>query len=111
MYQTPLQNFQLEKYTEAYTLDRSGGSNTKGKGIYSNSRQAALFVFPDGSYGVKGFSKYVVTRNKKSKQLNQRANGYLLHNDILTDFNNLSPREKIEKLKKIIHMKKLAGYL
>ena len=28
-------------------------------GVYSNSRQATLFVFPDGSYGSTGFRKYV----------------------------------------------------
>lgn len=29
------------------------------KGVYNNSREATLFVYPDGSYGKKGFMKYI----------------------------------------------------
>lgn len=39
----------------------------KKEGIYSNSRQSTLFVFPDGSYGNTGFNKYVLRKESKSK--------------------------------------------
>ena len=47
--------FQSDAYELAYNEDRHG----EHKGVYSNSRQAALFVFPDGSYGSVGFNKYI----------------------------------------------------
>jgi hypothetical protein len=67
-----MSEFQSESYTQAYKKDTSGKEiddediiefeNDKedgGTGVYSNSQQATLFVFPDGSYGLKGFKKYV----------------------------------------------------
>lgn len=47
-------SFQSEVYDVAYTLDRE-----ERQGVYSNSRQASLFVFPDKTYGDAGFKKYV----------------------------------------------------
>ena len=64
-------DIQKESYKDAYKLDygkqdvneggeeEEGSEGEEGTGIYSNSRQASLFVFPDGSYGSKGFKKYV----------------------------------------------------
>lgn len=49
-----MSNFQSNTYIEAYKIDQQ-----ERKGVYTNSRQAALFVFPDGSYGKKGFDKYI----------------------------------------------------
>lgn len=40
-------------YIGAYKRDQSE------KGVYAFSRQATLFVFPDGSYGSEGFNKYM----------------------------------------------------
>ena len=47
--------FQSKEYALAYNEDRHG----EHKGVYSNSRQAALFVFPDSTYGSVGFNKYI----------------------------------------------------
>lgn len=47
-------DFQANGYKNAYNEDKS---------IYIQARQASLFVFPDGSYGQKGFNRYV--QNKK----------------------------------------------
>lgn len=52
--------FQLEHYKQAHLLDQSV------KNVWANARQAAIFVFPDGSYGSQGFAKYV--KLQKSKQ-------------------------------------------
>jgi len=45
-----MSDFQSTSYLEAY------GKDIEDKGIYNNSRQASLFVFPDGTYGENGFS-------------------------------------------------------
>jgi hypothetical protein len=44
--------FQSDAYRRAITRD------TEDQGIYANSRQASLFVFPDGSWGQEGFNRY-----------------------------------------------------
>ena len=41
-----MSDFQTTIYTDALQKDSVGGS-----GVFSNTRQASLFVFPDGSYG------------------------------------------------------------
>jgi hypothetical protein len=46
---------QSKYYDKAYILDRD-----EREGVYAKSRQASLFVFPDGSYGSAGFNKYVI---------------------------------------------------
>ena len=45
-------NFQRETYERAWNDDM------KSANIYINSRQAALFVFPDGTFGKRGFKKW-----------------------------------------------------
>ena len=45
----PMESFQLEHYEKALTDDE------KEKGVYNSSREASLFVFPNGSYGKKGY--------------------------------------------------------
>ena len=58
--------FQAQAYNKAYDLDITAEK----KGIYSNSRQATLFVFPDGSYGEPGFKKYMnIKKDAKTKKL------------------------------------------
>ena len=48
--------------TDAYALSVEKDSSTKG--IYTNSSQAILFVYPDGSWGEKGFKKYITETGK-----------------------------------------------
>ena len=48
-----MSEFQTLYYNEAYLRDITT------KGIYNNSRQASLFVYPDGTWGVDGFTKYM----------------------------------------------------
>jgi ribosomal protein S18 acetylase RimI-like enzyme/superfamily II DNA or RNA helicase len=64
-----MSKFQTNAYIEASRLDERGKA-----GVYYNSRQASLMVFPDGSYGQpripgttnpdlsKGFGKYVTSK-------------------------------------------------
>ena len=53
VYPEKMENFQGDVYIKALKQD------SETKGIYSNSRQAILFVYPDGSYGETGFKKYI----------------------------------------------------
>ena len=64
-----MSQFQYQVYNRAYDMDITSDK----KGIYSNSRQATLFVFPDGSYGEAGFKKYVnIKKDSKTKKLSFR---------------------------------------
>jgi len=68
-YRSKMSDFQTQYYIEAYKKDfkEKGGLNddieedeptmdteSSSKGIYINSRQASMFVFPDGTYGIQG---------------------------------------------------------
>lgn len=60
--------------------------------LYSASRQVSLFVFPDGSYGSKGFNKYV-SRIEKRNRLGENKNSYVLKTPIdLNDLETLSTK-------------------
>ena len=56
-----MSDFQSQVYMQAYNDDSQGR-----KGVYLNSRQASLFVFPDGSYGSKGYEKYIEKRKTRT---------------------------------------------
>lgn len=56
VYPGTMSDFQSKAYIEAYEKDKSA------KSIFINSRQASLFVFPNGTYGTEGFNKYIVQR-------------------------------------------------
>ena len=56
-----MSEFQTKYYLEALQRDEN---EMTGSGWYNHSRQASLFVFPDGTYGKEGFTKYVkITKN------------------------------------------------
>lgn len=57
-----MSSFQTKWYRNAYKKDKGGK-----KGVYSGSREASLFVYPDGSYGKEGFNKYI--KEVKSKKI------------------------------------------
>lgn len=64
--------FQTEAYLSAYNNDTGGGRT---ESFYSGSRQASLFVFPDGSYGSKGFKRYI--EKKKVMMLENKGKEYI----------------------------------
>ena len=64
-YALPLEEYQRQHYLEALELDRNGemktgkdGKDRLSRSIYTNSKAASLFVFPDGSFGKTGYAKY-----------------------------------------------------
>lgn len=81
-----MSDFQSKYYKDAYDLDMSG----ENKSIYSNSRQASLFVFPDGSSGTLGFTKYIEKNKKK----------YKLKQELITELSDDTDEKRLEKLKK-----------
>lgn len=55
---------QSKVYQQALKSDTGGR-----KGVYTNSRESTLFVYPDGSYGTAGFEKYILTLNRGKNKL------------------------------------------
>jgi hypothetical protein len=113
-----MSEFQTSAYDKAVMLDSNSDS-----GVYSNSRQASLFVFPD-SYGhetgkgtdKKGFDKYVIKQEvktsssllKKLKQLNKNEDSkqdkiiysYKLTPELIKDIKGNDNEQTLKKLEK-----------
>ena len=68
-----------EKEYEEYedSKEESEGEKEDKKGLYDNSRQASLFVFPDGTYGREGFnnSDNITLKDERMDVLSQREKG------------------------------------
>lgn len=64
VYPNKMSKFQEKVFVQALARDMKNETGKK-EGIYNNSNQASLFVFPDGSYGDKGFAKYLTKQSKK----------------------------------------------
>jgi len=70
---------QTESYETALKLDlakkdvddNKEKGKDKGSGVYSNSIQASLFVFPDGTYGSNGFHIWLKETGSQSTSLKQ----------------------------------------
>lgn len=56
-----MSDFQTKHYEKAYRKDKEE------KGVFSNSRQASLFIYPDGTYGADGFTqdRYILKRKSR----------------------------------------------
>ena len=88
---------QLNSYTEAFRLDSIEPS------IYAKSRQSVLFVFPDGTYGEKGFKNFVSERNLKTTGLlggKSAKNEYSLKSTLVNAIRGNSMQESLENLRK-----------
>lgn len=59
IYEDVMSDFQQEGYLTALNKE------TKDKGLYSDARQASLFVFPDKSYGGDGYRRYLTDKDGK----------------------------------------------
>lgn len=78
---TYMSDFQTLHYNTAYSNDHLE------KSIWSNSRQASLFVFPDGTYGSDGFSNNVQTKTVKSAK-NTDKTVYSLSDELVRQIGN-----------------------
>ena len=91
---------QAKFYTKAYEEDKMDH-----KGVYNNSRQASLFVFPDGSYGKKGWDKYVITSTTGKSVLDAigkkvKIFKYKLSTELKNSISGSSNEEKLKSLSK-----------
>lgn len=83
VFPTYMDNFQSNVYYKTISNEQD---------LYSASRQVSLFVFPDGSYGSKGFNKYF-SRIEKKNRLGENKNSYVLKLPInLDELENLSTK-------------------
>ena len=97
LYTVPLQSFQENAYQEAYMDDlKLGDVNNKGKAVYINSRQAGLFVFPDGSWGSRGFGKYI----KLVKNNQTGGSSYYLDKILIKELSGGTVEDRLNKLRK-----------
>ena len=99
VYEDNMSDFQSEHYKKAYTDDRNG----KEKGVWANSRQASLFVFPDGSIGKEGFTKYVTKTAVKSlteEKSKKTKHAFSLSESLKNEILGKSKRESLKKLEK-----------
>ncbi len=89
-----MSDFQSSHYTSAYEKDYIE------KGIYSNSRQASLFVFPDGTYGTEGFDKFIVKKENKhiSAKEGKKFYIYSLSKTLTDEFSQKSIDSKLSTL-------------
>ena len=73
-----------------------------GTGIYSNSRQASLFVFPNGTWGNKGFKKYIrVSKGELGKFAEEKiVSSYSLGAELSNYFKSQTQDEILEKISK-----------
>jgi superfamily II DNA or RNA helicase len=68
----------------------------KSSSFLRNQQEASLFVYPDGTYGQKGFKKYIKKENKNIITLTEKY-----HADFLTPLKKLSTdNEKLSAIKK-----------
>lgn len=93
-----MSSFQTKRYKEAYKNDKSGK-----KGVYINSREASLFVYPDGSYGKEGFNKYIkIVKTKKMLRGKETmvVSHYRLSDDLVEVLRGSDDTETLKNIKK-----------
>lgn len=97
-----MSEFQSDVYNKAYDLDK-----TERQGVYANSRQASLFVFPDSSYGESGFKKFLnktvsktVSRISHIFDQKSKVYNYSMNDTLSKLLSGGSHEEKLEKLEK-----------
>lgn len=83
--------FQSQAYAQAYESDTKVGKNS----FFVNSVQAILFVYPDGSYGNEGFTKYV---NKIAKP--GKSYAYTLSTELMNALRAPTHEEMLENIAK-----------
>lgn len=68
-----MSDFQKEYYIQSYKKDTE---NKEEKGIYSNSSQASLFIFPDGKSGKDGFKSHITARELNERNIYELTNNF-----------------------------------
>lgn len=103
-----MSKFQSGIYQTAYNSDKSKSTSTttiedialRQGGIYSKSRQASLFVFPDKSVGSEGFKKYITKTRKTSIIRGERLASFSMNQELKRELSGSTQEEKLDKLRK-----------
>ena len=108
VFQDYMNTFQSDVYSLAYDRDTKTSISEdvtdiidEKSGLYKNSRQASLFVFPDGSYGSEGFKKYVNTSEKVTvidEGKNKILYNYSLSSELIKKLNGSTIEDKLKNL-------------
>jgi len=92
VYKNIMSKYQTEGYIKAYNKDvLSDKEQDIIKGFKNNSREASLFVYPDGSWGSAGFDKYIK---------DMKNNSYSLEPDFAKLLKGKNNDETIQKISK-----------
>jgi superfamily II DNA or RNA helicase len=97
VFEDDMSEFQTNIYKTALNLDvgEDGGGR---KGIYNNSRQASLMVFPDGTYGSEGYKNYI-TEEKRLVEKDKFTYSFVLSREFKQPFENKTIDEKLDILR------------
>jgi ribosomal protein S18 acetylase RimI-like enzyme len=90
-----MSSHQSKGYKDAYEKDRGGK-----KGVWLNCREASLFVFPDGSYGKKGFQTYIKAPDSGSLSLGTSSNSFKMKSELKNVLLGKTNEETLNNLKK-----------
>jgi len=93
-----MSSFQTRAYKVAYSKDKGGLT-----GVYINTREASLFVYPDGSFGGKGFEKYIQV--VKTKKTNIKGNdivvsSFKMTKELRDNLQGETPQKTLENIRK-----------
>jgi superfamily II DNA or RNA helicase len=103
VYAKEMEDKQSNAYANAYRKDKEEKAKT---GIYSNSRQASLLVYPDNSYGQTGFTKFI---RIDKKLIPGEVNKYTYSYNLTSEFKSfISPSADISIEEKLANLKLLS---
>lgn len=73
----------------------------RGRGLYPNSRQASLMVFPDGTWGAAGFKNFIVETKQRSLEEDDKfIRVYRFKKEFLEIFRDKNTEESLKILEK-----------
>ena len=91
-----MSEFQSLYYNQAYNKD----IGPEKQGIWINSREASLFIYPDGTYGKAGFKKYIIEKKGKKLQSTESVSNYSLTQDLLNELEGKTNDEILNNIRK-----------
>ncbi len=93
-----MSEFQTEHYRSAYSRDQGVGKS--GKSVWIHSREASLFVYPDGSYGSQGFAKYIQEmKSKNTLKDEEQVSSYRMTPELRESLQGETAEETLEKIR------------
>jgi hypothetical protein len=99
LYGLKMNDFQSRVYQMAYARDKESSEKT---GVYNDSIQSSLFVYPNEMYGTEGFNQYVQEKRQKSMMDGRERTDYKitasLRDAITKDATTIE--EKLNRLRK-----------